>query len=97
MNDPVYYTPRMIAGASGLDYHAVLTRIRNRAAEGLVPPCTPGRGQSLYTYEEVKTILRDPRRHPFQARSADPWTEDETQLRTELLRRQLINDGFNVR
>lgn len=96
MTTPTYFTPRMIAEASGVDYMAILQRIRKRANEGVVPPCLRGRAQSLYTYDEVKLILRDNRRRTYAPRHQD-ITEDDTQLRIRMLRRQLIVDGFNVR
>ena len=96
--DNVYFTPSMIAEASGIEYATILARIRARAAEGLIPPCSHGRGASLYTYDEVKLIIRKPAGSK-QPRSGTGSNLDEMtrKFRTEILRRQLIDDGFNIR
>ncbi len=95
--DNVFFTPQMIADASGIAYHTILARIRARAGEGLVPPCSVGRTQSLYSYDEVKIILRKPigLKPPRTAPISD--TEAEQQAKTALLRRQLLTDGFSIR
>ena len=82
MDKRITFTRREIAAASGVSLKTIESRYRARSKAGLIP-------EKLreFNYEQVKALLI----------KANPRSRVIDQTKINLLREQLINDGFSVR
>lgn len=89
------FTIADICAATGKPDHEIIRRIRKRVEAGIMQGKPKGKkGQpNRWTYIEVTTILAPMR--PVLGTYTEE--EDDDEARVDLLRRQLMTDGFQVK